>query len=271
MPATDAAMTDLAPLVRAGPVATLTMSRPRQRNALSVDLLAAMHASVDAVHAMCAHGDGPRVLVLTGAAPAFCAGMDLKQVVIDAAAGGSGDPELPYRLLLSLAELTLKLRGLPCVVLASMGGPAIGGGCGLVCVADVAITFGGNTLGFPEVDLGLCPAVVAPWVVRKVGPGRARAMLLRGGTMTAEQAHAVGLVDALATDAAGLTELTARTAERLAQGGPVALAATKRLLNAIDGSADGELVRRGARLSADVLATPAAQGQLTARLAASRP
>ena len=89
------------------------------------------------------------------------------------------------------------------MTVAKVNGAAIGGGCGLACVCDLAVTHADARLGFPEVDLGLCPAVVAPWVVKKIGQGPARAMLLRGGVMTGEEAYSRGLVDVLADDRDG--------------------------------------------------------------------
>lgn len=255
-------MTGLASLTVTGERATLTLDRADQRNALSLGLLDALHARLDELGS----APGVRVLTVTGAGKTFCAGMDLKQVVIDAASGGSGDPALPHRLLSSLGRLTLRLRALPCVVLAKVNGGAIGGGCGLVCVADVAITHADAKLGFPEVDLGLCPAVVAPWVVRKIGAGRARRVLLMGGVMSGAEAHAVGLVDHVAPSRDALDALGEEVAQRLASAGPAALAATKRLLNELDGSMDADLVERGAALSASVLSRPEAQAALIARL-----
>ncbi|MEX0876651.1 MAG: hypothetical protein WD114_04245, partial [Phycisphaerales bacterium] len=84
--------------------------------------------------------------------------------------------------------------------------------------------------------------------------------------MSGSEAYALGLVDQLAEDRDGLDALTASVAERLAEGGPKALSATKRLLNEIDGSLDEDVVLRGAALSARVLARPEAQAALSARL-----
>lgn len=250
-----------------GPQATLTLNRPEQRNALSTDLLDALHQRLDELEPLMNDaGSRPRVLTITGAGKAFCAGMDLKQVIIDADHGGSGDPALGHRLLSALARLTLRLRSLPCVVLAKVNGPAVGGGCGMLCVADLAVTHAENKVGFPEVDLGLCPAVVAPWLVHKVGPGRARRVLLAGGVMTGAEAHRLGIIDMLADTPATLDELAGDLQTRLASGGPLALEATKSLLNDLDGSVQPELLDRAARLSADVLATPPAQAQLISRL-----
>lgn len=255
-------MTPLATLTIDGPRAILTLERTEQRNALSLDLLDALHARMDELERA---GD-VRVVTITGSGRAFCAGMDLKQVIIDAGKGGSGDPGLPHRLLSSLGRFTHRVRALPAVTLAKVNGAAIGGGCGLACVCDVAVTHADAKLGFPEVDLGLCPAVVAPWVVRKLGAGRARRVLLMGGVMSGADAHALGIVDEVAPTREALDELAGSIGERLASGGAWALAATKQLLNELDGSIDADVLERGARLSADVLATPEAQAALIARL-----
>jgi len=240
-----------------GLIATLTINRPEARNAMSIEILDGMHKAVDEV----ASSDAS-VLVITGAGRAFCAGMDLKAVLIEL----SGDPDLGEQLLTSLAELTLKIRKLPQVTVASVNGAAIGGGCGLTCVCDVTISHADAKLGFPEVDLGICPAVIAPWVVKKLGGGMARKAMLMGGVMSGREAKDIGLVDHLADDREGLAELTKTIVDRLATGGPRALAATKGLLNEIDGSNDAEMVLKGAKLSASVLATPQAQAALAARL-----
>lgn len=238
-------------------IATMTINRPDARNAMSVEILEAMHEGVDRVHASEAS-----VLVITGAGRAFCAGMDLKAVLIEL----SGDAGMGERLLTSLAQLTLKLRALPQVTLASVNGAAVGGGCGLTCVCDVTISHADAKLGFPEVDLAICPAVIAPWVVKKLGAGVARKAMLMGGLMSGAQALEIGLVDELASNRDALVALTDEVAQRLASGGPKALSATKNLLNELDHSLDEKLVLKGAALSASVLATPEAQSALAARM-----
>ncbi|MEQ9096180.1 MAG: enoyl-CoA hydratase/isomerase family protein [Phycisphaerales bacterium] len=243
-------MTDLATLDIDGAIATLTMNRPDARNAMSLPLLDALHARLDELP------KDPHVLVLTGAGKSFCAGMDLKSVL--------GDENAPPKLLHGIARLTTRLRNLPMVVLAKVNGAAIGGGCGLACACDVVLSHADAKLGFPEVDLGVCPAVVAPVLVRKIGAGRARAILLRGGLMNGTQAHEAGIVDELAEDRDTLDAACQRVADRLAAGGPSAIAATKTLLTEIDGSGDDRLAARGADLSASVLATPEARERLAA-------
>lgn len=247
-------MNNLATLTTSGRIATLTLNRPDARNALSIDLLGALHAHAEAL----ARRDDVSVLVLTGAGKSFCAGMDLKAVL--------DDPAAPRRLLHLLADFTLKLRALPMVTLAKVNGAAIGGGCGLACVCDIALTHSDSKMGYPEVDLGVCPAVVAPWLVRKIGAGAARRVLLMGGLMSGQQAFGIGMVDQIVPGAGDLDGAADALAQRLAQGGPHALRATKNLLNTIDGSVDATLVKRGADLSADVVAMPETQRTLRAKL-----
>jgi methylglutaconyl-CoA hydratase len=249
-------MTDLAQLSITGPIAWLTINRPDSRNALSLDLLDALHARLDQL----ASDGTPHVLALTGAGRAFCAGMDLKQVL--------GSPARSEQLLQSLGQLTLKLRALPMVVVGLINGPAIGGGCGLVTVCDLAITHAENKMGFPEVDMGVCPAVVAPWLVRKIGPGKARQVLLSGGLISGQQAHAMGIVTQLVPTDADVPVEGEKLVQRLAQGAPEALRATKKLLNELDGSLDAAIITKAASLSASVLNTPLSQAMLTKKLGA---
>jgi len=255
-------MSDLATLTIDGPTARLTLNRAEQRNAMSVGLLGALHARMDELE----RAEGVVVTVLTGAGRAFCAGMDLKEIVVDASIGGSRDATLPRRLLESLGRLTLRVRRLPSVTVAAVNGAAIGGGCGLACVCDLSVTHADAKVGFPEVDLGLCPAVVAPWLVRKIGAGRARAVLLRGGVMSGAEAHGFGFVDHLSADREGLAGVVDGLVERLERGGAEALAATKGLLNELDGSGDEDVILRGAALSSEVVLSAAAQGVLAGRL-----
>lgn len=254
---------ELATLDIKGPIATLTLRRPEQRNALSVDLIGLLRDHVrDLSERIAGAEDGSvRVVILRGEGRSFCAGMDLRAVL--------DEPAAAAKLLGTLAELTLEIRALPAVVIARVHGAAIGGGCGLTCVADISLTHDDAKVGFPEVDLGVCPAVVAPWVVRKVGAGRARAILLKGGLMRGAEAAALGLMDRSLADVAALDAEVDELASRIATGGSRALRATKSLLNELDGSTDASTVRRGAEISAEVVASDEAQASLRARFAAS--
>lgn len=238
--------------------AVLTLNEPASRNALSSTLLDGLHAQLTALEQQLASGTLDRhVLVLTGSGKAFCAGMDLKAVL--------ADPTLIHTLLRLLAEASLRIRALPMVTVAHLNGPAIGGGCGLAMACDLVASAPDVRIGFPEVDLGACPAVVAPWLVRKIGAGRARHVLLTGGTMTARDGHELDMVSHLLDDEEAGAQALDTIVERLANAGPAALAATKRLLNEVDGSLDRDLAVRGAALSAEVFSGPEAQKRIRAR------
>ncbi len=230
-------------------IVTLELNRPEKRNALSPELIQSLHAALDDLEA----DSSMRVLIVAGRGKCFCAGMDLRGVLTDAVAMGD--------MLRGLATATLRIRTLPVPTIARVHGAAIGGGCGLAAVTDLAVTHPEAKLGYPEVTLGVCPAVVAPWLIRKIGAGPARAMLLQGGTLTGEAAHAAGLVDRvlpLESLAAG----TAAMATKLATGAAAAIAVTKQWLNQLDGSTDEAMLIRGADLSASVIASDEAQARL---------
>lgn len=230
-------------------VATLTLNRPDARNALSIDLLDALNARLDELAQM----DSVNVVILAGAGRAFCAGMDLKAVL--------DEPGAPAQLLDRIADATLKLRALPMPSIARVNRAAIGGGCGLMCVCDFAVTHADAKIGYPEVDLGVCPAVVAPWLIRKVGAGTARRVLLAGGTMTGERAHELGLITSI-VPFESLDEQVRNIAERIAAGGPTALRATKNWLNELDGPDLMDQVAKGARISTEVITSEEARACL---------
>jgi len=253
-------MTELVRIAIDHGIARLTLNRPEARNALSLALIRALGEAVTSISPQCATGDAAhasdnavRVVVLDGAGKSFCAGMDLRAVATDAQAMGE--------MLRELSRVNRALRRLPVPTIAQVHGAAIGGGCGLMVVCDFAFTHEEAKLGYPEVDLGVCPAVVAPWLIKRIGAGRARAMLLAGGTMSGRDGFAAGLATHLVAE----SELPAAVnafAASLTKGGANALAATKRLLNELDGSMDDAIADEAAEISARIIAGDEAQARL---------
>lgn len=256
-----ASMADLVRLYFADGRATISLARPAVRNAISLEMIVALRGAIEEVSERAAKSPGDaRLLVLEGEGACFCAGMDLKAVAHDPVAMGG--------MLRELSHALLELRRLSIPTIASVQGAAIGGGCGLVIVCDLAVTHPEAKLGYPEVDLGICPAVVAPWLVRKIGAGPARAMLLMGGTMSGAEAFARGLT----TRCVARERLNATVDEIAAGvigGGPTAFACTKRFLNDLDGSLDERVAAEAAELSARVMAGSEAQARIAQHLAAS--
>ena len=232
-------------------IVSIELARPEARNALSRELILQLMSAIEAVS-----GDqSARALILSGEGKSFCAGMDLRAVADDPIAMGE--------MLRELSRVSRAIRRLSIPTIARVQGAAIGGGCGLMVVCDFAITHPEAKLGYPEVDLGICPAVVAPWLMKKIGAGAARAMLLAGGTMSGEEGFRRGLATHLVAESQ--IAATAQTlAERLAKGGPNAIAATKHWLNKLDGSLDDAIADEAAEISARIIAGEEAQSRLRA-------
>lgn len=242
-------MSNLVSLSVTDGIARICMRRPEARNALSRELITALRATIDSLHARA----DVRVVILEGEGKSFCAGMDLKAVATDPIAMGD--------MLRALAQTSLAIRRLPMPTIAKVQGAAIGGGCGLMVVCDFGVTHPEAKVGYPEVDLGICPAVVAPWLVKKIGAGPARAMLLLGGTMSGADGHAKGI----ATHCVPLDQLDAATASiaaGLAKGGPLAIRETKRWLSVLDGSNDEAAILEAAEISARIIQGGEAQERL---------
>ena len=233
-------------------VVEISLNRPDARNALHFELIEQLEHAVATV----ASNSAARVLILSGNGKSFCAGMDLRGVLNDVKKMGL--------MLHGLARVGLALRKLSIPVIARVQGAAVGGGCGLVVACDFAFTHEQAKLGYPEVDLGVCPAVVAPFLISKVGAGRARALLLAGGLVDGKEAVRIGL----ATHLVSVDELDSATtdfAQKLSTGGPNAIATTKRWLHELDGLLDESTLSKAADLSATIIAGSEAQERLRAR------
>ncbi len=214
-------------------VLRLTLNRPDQRNALSRDLVDALHSALDSA------APDVRVIVLTGEGSAFSAGADLAS--LQAMQTATAEENLDDSRALS--DLFQTIRTHRCPVIARVNGAAIGGGCGLVAACDLAVCADDAKLGFPEVRLGFVPAIVLPFVVRKVGEGRARELLLLGGRFTAEQALTAGFVTRV-VPSDRLDEVVDKMAvELVTKTSATALSLTKQLFHVTDGLAPDAAAR----------------------------
>jgi methylglutaconyl-CoA hydratase len=215
---------DLVLYERLPPAAVLTLNRPDRRNALSRALIAALAdafgSAADDVQVRC--------IILAGAGPSFCAGMDLAELQESLTAPGEESPV--WQDALRLANLYERIYASPKPTIAAVNGAAMAGGAGLVTVCDVAVAAPDAKFGYPEVRRGLVAAMVMPHLLRHVGERAARWLLLTGEVIGAEEAERVGLVNAVAPEGR-LAETALQWARSLADGGPVALARTKELLH----------------------------------------
>lgn len=230
-------------------IVTLTLARPEKRNALSLDLINDLESSLQQI----SDNDEHRVMILAGEGASFCAGMDLKGVLDDA--------QRMSGMLHGLSRVMRSIRRLAIPTIARVQGAAVGGGCGLAVVCDYAMSHPEAKLGYPEVELGVCPAVVAPWLIRRIGAGRARSLLLAGGTMPGSEALQIGLIDEL-VDQDQLDDRCLEFAGKLSKGGRQAMSITKHWLNELEGSLEEASFERAAQISADVIVGDEAQERL---------
>ncbi len=211
-------------LERDGPLALLTLERPERHNAFDDALIDELTERFEAI----AGDDTVRCLVLTGAGRSFSAGADLAWM--RRAAGYSFEENVEDAR--RLERMLRTLDELPQPTVAMVQGAAIGGGVGLVCACDVAIAADSAFFQLSEVRLGLIPAVIAPLVLRAVGPRVARRYMLTAERIGAEEARRIGLVHEVVE--AGALEARVRALVReILQGGPEAQAEVKRLLRTI--------------------------------------
>ena len=175
----------------AGGVVQLTLDRPERRNALSPRLLDALQSALDEAGA----DPRTRVLCLGATGPAFCAGIDLKEVDLSR-------PAQARELADRLSGVYRTLLAFPVPVLSSVGGAAAGGGVGLAAAADIAWAGPKARFQLPEVRIGLVPAMVSVVLRRRLAPKRVSAMALGGVVLGPADALAAGLVDILAGGAA---------------------------------------------------------------------
>ncbi|MDW8338022.1 MAG: enoyl-CoA hydratase-related protein [Thermoleophilia bacterium] len=199
---------------RDGHVLRVTLARPERRNAFDAALIAELHEAFSDV------GDA-RAVLLSGEGPSFCAGADVgwQRAAI----------ELPYEENVEdatrLYRMLEAIDSCPTPVVCCVHGFALGGGSGLVACSDVAVAWPDATFGFTEVRLGIVPAVIAPFVLARIG-AHARRYFLTGERFDAETALRIGLVSEVAEDAGSACE---RIVEDLLRGGPIAVREAKRL------------------------------------------
>ena len=166
-------------------VVTLTMNRPQQFNALSVEMMTALQSALDAVAA----DPSARVVVLAGAGKAFCAGHDLKQMKEDTSLD-------TYRALFAqCAKLMLTIQRLPQPVIARVHGVATAAGCQLVATCDLAVTVEGARFGVSGINVGLFCTTPGVALARNVGRKEAFEMLVTGDLIDAQAARERGLVN----------------------------------------------------------------------------
>ena len=235
--------------------ARITLARPRVKNAFNEELIAELTRALAALGAE----DGVRVVTVTGSGDAFSAGADLNWMK-KMAGYDYGENLTDAR---ALADLLETLYMLPKPTIAMVNGPAIGGGVGLVAACDIALASRTAFFSLSEVRLGLVPACIAPYVIRRIGERFAREYFLTGARFDAERALEIGLVNGVAAPEeleAGASEWQ----ERFVRCGPRALESCKELIARCSTGEIADLKEYTAKMIADLRISPEGQEGIAA-------
>lgn len=202
-------------------VARIGLNRPAKRNALNRETVAALTAAL--LH--CEHEPSVRVVQITGAGQAFCAGADLDEMQAQRDAGDDANLADAQQL----ARLLAALDALPKPTLARVNGDGYGGALGLIGACDIVVVADTAKFAFTEVRLGIVPAVISAFVLGKIGESAARRYFLTAETMSAAALKELGLAHEVVPIHA-LDACCGRIVEALLKAAPGALAEAKALI-----------------------------------------
>jgi enoyl-CoA hydratase len=234
-------------------VVTLRLDNPARRNALDVEMAAALRSSVASLRT----DESVRCVVVTGTDSAFCSGADLGGLL----ERGGGTVLQRREMLGAYYRTFLDVRELDVPTVAAVNGPAIGAGLNLALCCDLRVAAESSRFGATFVRLGIHPGGGATHLLtRLIGPSRAAEMVLTGSVLSAAQALEWGLVGSVVPDA-GLTDAVGALTARIAGNGPAAVRAAKRSLRlALDSSFEAVLEVESLAQAASQAAEDAAEG-----------
>jgi methylglutaconyl-CoA hydratase len=204
-----------------GNVAWIWLNRPKVHNAINRDLLDSLTATLHALPKQ----EPARLYVLGGRGPSFCAGVDL----VEMKASGSATREENLRAARRTGGLFAAIAECPHPVIARVHGNVFGGGVGMVAASDIAIGAADSTFAISETRLGIIPGLISPYLLRRMGDGRARPLMLSGERFDGTRAHELGLLQKVAASQDLDGALDSLIAELL-KAGPEAQTRTKEVL-----------------------------------------
>jgi methylglutaconyl-CoA hydratase len=227
--------------------AYITLNRPEKRNALNQELVTALKAAFIKAEQEAA----VKVVILKAHGESFCAGADLSY--LQQLQNFSFEENLADSQ--HLKELFLKIYTLKKVVIAQVQGHALAGGCGLAALCDFALAVPEARFGYTEVRIGFIPALVAVFLIRKIGEHNARHLLLTGEILKAEAAHRIGLLTEVVA-ASELEDQVNKFAQNLiAKNSAQSMQLTKQLINEVQNHSLEDALNFAAHQNAKARAT----------------
>lgn len=220
-------------LERHGPLLRLWLNRPEMRNAFSAQMTTEILETFQAIEA----DRSIRVVLLRGAGGTFCAGGDLKSMQASGTPPAAGEKDELKEGNLRFSRMMQAVNTAPQAVICAVEGFAMGGGFGLACVGDVTIAQADATFAMTEVTLGIVPAAISPFVVRRIGLTAARRFGVSGAKLNGMQAVEIGIAHESAADAAALEAAITANVNQVLKCAPEAVAETKRLMHRAAGPA----------------------------------
>lgn len=208
-------------------VAVITLNRPEKRNALNPELVSLLHMAFQKAAA----DTLVKVIILRANGEAFCAGADL--AYLQQLQKFTFDENLADSR--NLMQLYHFIYTLPKVVIAQVEGHALAGGSGLVTVCDFAFAVPEAKFGYTEVRIGFIPAIVSTFLIRKLGEGKAKELLLSGRTLLAEEAARLGMISRVVPKDNITAEVENLSQQLVSSASAQSLAATKTLIDQVQG------------------------------------
>ncbi len=249
-------MTDSLRIERTGPggvVARVTLAKPERHNAFDASLIAELRTAFGSLGR-----EDPtalRAIVLAGDGPTFCAGADIAWM----RAALTLDTEANEQDAMAMADMFEAIDTCPVPVIARVHGAALGGGMGLCAVSDIVIAESGTRFGFTETRLGILPAVIAPFVIAKIGETHARALFPGGRRFDAIRAQRIGLVHEIVEGPSALDAAVDAAVGDVLIAGPTAARAAKGIVREVRGLPHGSSKWHTARVIARQRRTAEAQ------------
>jgi methylglutaconyl-CoA hydratase len=241
-------------------VTRIRLNRPDVRNALNDVLVAELHRAFTGLD------PSTRVVVLSGEGKVFCAGADAEWMK----KSKSFTAEENRRDAAAVASMLQAVDECPLPVISRIHGAALGGGAGLAAASDIALAEEGTQFGFPEVRLGIVPALISTYILPRIGARAARRYFLTGERFGAAEAASLGLVHEVVPPGALDQKVDALCGEIL-QGGPKAQGIAKRLIRGLADLPRDEAIRETIRTLSEIRVTPEAQEGLGAFLEKRKP